>query len=138
MWVTCGKCRLGVCSGDNRMNTWDLIKRQLESKLSADTYQNWVGKTEFSRIQDHTLCVAVPNEETRVWMDNEYSSLVNAMLKDMGIGLSGVVYELSSIAPAARISDGVPKEEIFGGSRTQLNPKYTFDNFVVGSCNQFA
>ena len=56
------------------MNTWDLIKRRLELKLSSDTFQNWVSKTEFSHIQDNKLCVAVPNEETRDWMDGEYSA----------------------------------------------------------------
>src|SRR3954449_12408984 len=77
------------------MNAWDLIKRQLESRLSSDTFQNWVSKTEFSHIQENKLCVVVPNEETRDWMDSEYSGLVNSMLRDMGLGVSGVVYELT-------------------------------------------
>src|SRR5436305_1186074 len=122
------------------MNTWDLIKRRLESKLSSDTFQNWVSKTEFSHIQDNKLCVAVPNEETRDWMDSEYSELVNSMLREMGTGVSTVVYEL---APGANVAADRPAVENIlrddlDAPRTQLNPKFTFDNFVVGSCNQFA
>jgi chromosomal replication initiator protein len=120
------------------MNTWDLIKRQLESKLSGDTYQNWVSKTEFSHIQDNKLCVAVPNEQTRDWMDSEYTNVVGSLLRDMGVGLSGVVYELATAAPAAKISESFLREDTLESPRTQLNPKFTFDNFVVGSCNQFA
>src|SRR5262245_26936856 len=136
MCITCGKFALVVCAGDDRMNTWDLIKRQLESKLSTDSYQNWVSKTEFSHIQDNKLWVSVPNDETRAWMENEYSSLVQSILHEMGIGLSGVVYELS--APNGRGPDRSSKEDIFTAPRTQLNGKYTFETFVVGSCNQSA
>src|SRR6266404_2918466 len=135
MWVTCGKYTLGVCPGDELMNTWDLIKRQLEAKLSTDSYQNWVSGTEFSHIQDKTLFVVVPNEETRVWMDSEYASLVSSILHDMRAGISGVVYELPQ---NGRASESALKDDLFNAPRTQLNPRYTFDNFVVGSCNQFA
>jgi chromosomal replication initiator protein len=118
------------------MNTWDLIKRELESKISADSYQNWVSKTQFSHVEDNKLCVAVPNEETRAWMDAEYSGLVASTLRQLGLNLSGVVYELPSME-SAKPHEG-SKEELFDNPRTQLNPKFTFDNFVVGSCNQFA
>src|SRR5947209_3724406 len=117
------------------MNTWEIIKRQLESRLSTDSYQNWVSKTEFSHIQDDRLCVAVPNEETRVWLDSEYSTLVNSMLREMGIGLSGVVYELLESGTVPR---NLTRDDMFSAPRTQLNPKYTFENFVVGACNEFA
>src|SRR5947208_14981310 len=80
------------------MNAWDLIKRQLESRLSSDSFQKWVSKTEFSHIQGNKLCVVVPNEETRDWMDSEYSSLVNSMLREMGLGIATVVYELTPAA----------------------------------------
>src|SRR5205085_5385242 len=81
---------------------------------------------------------AVPNEETRVWMESEYSGMVNSMLRDMGLGLSSVIYELFSPSQNGKVSDALPKDEIFNSPRTQLNPKFTFNSFVVGSCNQFA
>jgi chromosomal replication initiator protein len=123
------------------MNAWDLIKRQLESRLSSDSFQNWVSKTEFSHIQDSKLCVVVPNQETMDWMDSEYSGLVNSMLRDMGLGVSTVMYELTS--PGAQNGNGknvepLLRDDLLDAPRTQLNPKFTFDNFVVGSCNQFA
>jgi chromosomal replication initiator protein len=125
------------------MNTWDLIKIQLKSTLSTDSYQNWVSDTEFSHIQDNKLCVTVPNEETRAWMATEYSGFVNSVIRELGLGLSSVVYELAA-ARSGKSSNGLgfsnnsPKEDIFDGTRTPLNPRFTFDNFVVGSCNQFA
>jgi chromosomal replication initiator protein len=117
------------------MNTWDLIKKQLATKLSTDSYENWIGNTEFSHIQDDKLCVSVPNEETRVWLDTEYSALVNSMIRQMGLGLSGVVYETGH---NGKPTTELAKDDLFDQSRSQLNPKFTFQNFVVGSCNQFA
>src|SRR4051794_18028157 len=109
------------------MNTWDLIKRQLATKLSADSYENWVGKTEFSHIQDNCLVVLVPSEDTRAWMESEYSNLVNTILRSLAVGLSSVVYELES--KNIDVADGTAREEVFSAPQTQLNPKYTFDNF---------
>src|ERR1700691_4063059 len=102
------------------MNTWDLIKRKLESQLSADSYQNWVGKTEFSHLQDDKLCVTVPNEETRVWLDTEYSTLVNSLIRQMGVGLSGVIYQSGQNGKAP---EAPPKEDLFDQTRGLLNPK---------------
>ena len=127
-----------MCSGESRMNTWDIVKRQLESKLSLDSYQNWVSKTEFSHIQDSRLCVAVPNEETRVWMLSEYSSMVSTILQDMGLGVSSVEYELPVTSINGTARDSYLKDDIFVSPRAQLNPRFTFESFVVGSCNQFA
>ena len=123
------------------MNTWDLIKRQLETKLSPDTFQNWVSKTEFSHIHDSTLCVAVPNEATRDWMDSEYAGLVRTLLKDMGLGISDAVYELHSAGSNGsngRHADAILREDALEAPRTQLNPKFTFENFVVGKPNELA
>src|SRR4029077_7712278 len=121
-----------------QMNTWDLIKIQLKSTLSTDSYQNWVSDTEFSHIQDNKLCVTVPNEETRAWMATEYSGFVNSVIRELGLGLSSVVYELAG-TQSGKSSNGSAfssssKEDIFDSTRTALNPRFTFDNFVVGSC----
>ena len=119
------------------MNTWELIKTQLRSKVSADSYQNWISNTEFSHIQDNKLYVTVPNEATRLWMAAEYAGFLNSLIPALGLGLSGVVYELAG-AQDRRSPNGPAKEDIFDGSRSPLNPRFTFESFVVGSCNQFA
>src|SRR5260370_9960328 len=119
------------------MNTWEMIKTQLKSKVSVDSYQNWISKTEFSHIQDGKLHVAVPNEETRVWMAAEYNGYLNSIIPELGLGLSGVVYDLAD-AQNRRSPDWSSKDEIFDSSRSPLNPRFTFESFVVGSCNQFA
>ena len=121
------------------MNTWDLIKRQLEQRLTPDSYENWVSRTEFSHIDGHWVWVSVPNEATRNWMESEYGDLVGSLLRAVGLGLHGVKYELAADLPSrkpAPVSDGF--KEPIDPLGAQLNPKFTFENFVVGACNQFA
>ncbi len=122
------------------MNAWDEIKIQLESKLSAESFQNWVQHTRFIRIERRVLWVSVPDEETRNWLESEYAGSINSLVR--GAGLTAIAYELSSYtnnrSQSAPGGDAAPREPEFASPVTQLNPKFSFDTFVVGACNQFA
>lgn len=120
------------------MNAWDLIKRQLETRLSAQSYQNWINPTAFSRIDGKTLWVTVPNGETRTWLESEYGEMIGSILPQLNLGVNLVAYELAAVRAAAAREDGIGRESFFDPLNSQLNPKFTFDSFVVGSCNQFA
>ncbi len=117
------------------MNPWDLVKKQLELKLSPESFQNWVSRTTFSHVDRETLIVSVPDEQTKTWMETEYCDEVLALARGLGIG--NVVYQVDGLrgnSEPARVTD--PAD--LAVAATQLNPKFTFDTFVVGACNQFA
>jgi len=122
------------------MNPWDLIKRRLETKLSEDSFHNWVSKTAFNRLDGNVLLVDAPNEQTKRWMQEEYGELVQQTLNLLDLGIDRVVYEVPSIPPPPSnrepepVTPNTPFEPLGG----PLNPKFTFDSFVVGSCNQLA
>jgi chromosomal replication initiator protein len=118
------------------MNPWEQIKKQLELKLSADSFLNWVSRTSFAGLDGETLLVGVPDEETRAWMESEYSAEVRAIAQQLGLRIRDVVYELRVQEPARgpRAADIAELESPV----SQLNAKFTFDSFVVGACNQFA
>ncbi len=122
------------------MNAWDVIREQLQVRLSAESFQNWIQETAFRRIEDNTLRVSVPNQETREWLESEYSQLIKPILRELG--LAGVVYEVAGeetpVGTSLRMQDASPSEVGFETTVTQLNPKFTFGTFVVGACNQFA
>jgi chromosomal replication initiator protein len=124
------------------MNAWDLIKKQLEQTLSKESFENWVHKTEFLGIEHHTLRVAVPNRETKTWMETEYGDLLRTMLREasLGVRIEQVVFELpqSGKPYPSRDAEHSTKEPSLENVGTQLNPKFSFDTFVVGTCNQFA
>src|ERR1017187_7143146 len=87
-----------------------------------------------------TLYVSVPDRETRAWLETEYWSLIAAGIEELGLPLRRVSYETAipraapTMAPAP--VSGPSNEQ--DASSSALNPKFTFDSFVVGACNQFA
>jgi chromosomal replication initiator protein len=117
------------------MNAWDQIKQRISNKISADNYQNWLSKTVFHSSDSAILRVAVPDDVTKEWMQQEYAGEVWTVIRELDLPFRQVVYEIagSLTAPA-----GLDKTEPIFGPSISLNPKFTFDSFVVGSCNQFA
>ncbi|MEX2263050.1 MAG: chromosomal replication initiator protein DnaA [Bryobacteraceae bacterium] len=121
------------------MNAWDEIKNKLNSRLSAESYQNWVARTDYRRIEQKTLWVTVPDDLTRDWLESEYSELIAGFARDLG--LHQVCFELpvgGNSRNHRTEPEKVAQDLEFTPPVTQLNPKFTFENFVVGACNQFA
>ncbi len=85
-------------------------------------------------MEGDTVLVAVPDVETRVWMESEYTEQVHSIIRDCGLKVKTVAYVLRAKAPETRGTDPAEGDSSIG----QLNPKFTFDAFVVGACNQFA
>ncbi len=121
------------------MNIWDQIKAQISTKISSEAFENWLSKTVFLRSQGGTLWVRVPDRVTKDWIEQEYSSEILAVARDLKLSLHQVLFETQD--PMERTGakpGGSDKPEIDFAPLITLNPKYTFDSFVVGSCNQFA
>lgn len=121
------------------MNYWDRIRQYLQNKVSAESYDNWLKAAQFQGVDGATLLVAVPDNETRTWLETEYSSLVRKGIQDLGLPLNAVEYlaqqEHAVKARAATVGESSHEIE---SPVSALNPKFTFASFVVGACNQFA
>lgn len=124
------------------MNAWDQIKSRLSSLLSAESFQNWVAVTRFHDLCEGRLVVAVPNEATREWLEVDYRRDVHRVIQDLSLPVREVVYEVALEPMRSSPVNGGPgplaEPPGFPPATAQLNPKFTFDTFVVGSCNQFA
>ena len=111
------------------MNPWDRIKKELEAKLSPESYQNWISRIDYMGIDGATLVLGVPDESTRKWMETEYASEVLAVARQLRLPIARVDY----LQPPSREAGDYETPPA-----SSLNPKFTFDSFVVGACNQFA
>lgn len=124
------------------MNVWDSVKQKLAGELSAESYQNWVATTGLLRAERNRIWVSVPDEATKEWMEKEYANKVRSALTELNFGVDEISYLVNSIRVeqpmVAQATVGTTREVVFQSPDSQLNPKFTFDNFVVGSCNQFA
>jgi len=123
------------------MNYWDQLRNYLQRKVSAEGFDNWLKGTMQVGQEGDTLYVSVPDRDTRSWLETEYSSLIVSAIQELGLPVRRLCYESAApkaaqaMAAPAPASNAAPEAD---GSASALNPKFTFDSFVVGACNQFA
>ena len=69
-------------------------------------------------------------------MEQEYAEDIRQTIRELNLPVERVIYTASRATAAAPVSHS--QEPVFVSPTSQLNQKFRFDNFVVGSCNQFA
>ena len=129
---------------DEDQTPWDLIKQALERKLSTESFENWIARTQFSRVEGRSIVVNVPDAHTVSFLQEEYSQQIDSLARSTGTGVDRVVFQVGSQNSATSNSTShysgttvnVSPPEI--ESPITLNPRFTFSSFVVGACNQFA
>jgi chromosomal replication initiator protein len=115
-------------------NAWESIKQRLATKVSPKAYEDWVMGTVFERLEGRTLHVAVPDLVTKQWMEQEYGDDVRETIRELDLPVAAVTYA----ARADLNKRPETSDQPFGSSKSELNSKFRFDNYVVGSSNQFA
>ena len=132
----------GPAMTPSELDSWERIKLVLAEKITPQAYQNWVVRTSLEREEDGALRVVVPDEVTKDFLEQEYAREIVSAIEQLNLAAKRVVYVPSVAAhkesgpgPVEPLSTGEP---MFAAAPAQLNPKLRFENFVVGSCNQFA
>ncbi len=124
------------------MNAWQQVLNHLKTKVNSQSYQTWLRPTRLGHVSSDTLVVRVPNREFQEWIQEHYSAQIQEVLDRLQMGFREVrfVFEESSEKKSNENGDQshVQGKLDFDSVEHQLNPKYTFGTFVVGSCNQFA
>jgi chromosomal replication initiator protein len=114
---------------------WSEVSTRLQGALST-TYSIWFSDVTAVGLSDDAFVLGLPNEFMRDQVEEKYRGLIHAithdvMGRDCRIQLAVVSQPESTEAPAAE----PPARKAGEG---QLNPKYSFDLFVIGSSNRFA
>ncbi len=131
-------------------DAWDEIKGWLAVRLSEGAYKNWLSRTALASLQEGELTVRVPDESTEAWIRQQYTSQIHTAIQDLNLPVRRIRYEIESLpamAAAARASSGGDTlsngfahsvEPVFESTASWLNPRLTFQTYVVGSSNQLA
>ena len=126
---------------ETTMNAWQEILGYLKTKVNTQSYQTWLRPTRFSHVNQEELVVRVPNREFQDWIQEHYSSLINEALSQLPCTCArfNMLWRKNG-KEAYGAGDGKAFQAKldFESVDHQLNPRYTFDTFVVGNCNQFA
>jgi len=118
------------------MDTWKRVLSVVEQRVNPQSYNTWFKPTQLIRHEGKALYVRVPNMFFKDWL-SEHTDMVLAAAQDAGVGEVNVVYVTEKTPPSTNDSHNQGRLD-FESVDNILNPKYTFDTFVVGSSNQFA
>lgn len=125
---------------ENVHELWQYILAEMKTKVSKPSYDTWLKETEAKSLTDNVLTVLVPNEFIRNWLEKKYTEMIEALLQQItGTDLS--VSFIINQAEELKVEENAPKIEKDKKQQNQknmLNPKYTFETFVVGATNRFA
>ncbi|MGH9812861.1 MAG: chromosomal replication initiator protein DnaA, partial [Candidatus Acidiferrales bacterium] len=125
------------------MNAWEKILAHLEARISPQTFATWFRPTRLEAVKENLLTVRVPNPVFQKWLATDGAQPVADAQASLELAHFRIEYQPE---PEAVRVNGQPVEATkpqqarldFDSTDYQLNPRYTFDTFVVGSANQFA
>jgi chromosomal replication initiator protein len=120
-------------------NLWNEVAGRLKGALNETTYRTWFAEAAGTELSDDIFVLGVPNDFTREWIEGHFLGLIGAALRDV----TGQERRVAlSVTERLRIDTPAPTEAPrrigVGSGDSGMNPKYTFDLFVIGSSNRFA
>ena len=125
--------------------SWPSIVSELKKSLDKDTFQNWIKPISYESQNDKTLVLAVPTRFLRDWIIKNYAPVIKRVCLDQGSSISKlaiIVKEKNKrIIPGteAIYQDKEDDEDTYYDDiSAPLDPKFTFDNFIVGKPNELA
>jgi len=126
---------------------WDKVLADVELTISKANFGTWFRNTFIAKHDDGIIYVSVPNTFVRDWLANKYHKLILKSLREANNEIRGVDYTITKI-------DATPKPQIIKSPSldlntlglndfyinrdSNLNPKYSLDNFIVGTFNEVA
>lgn len=142
----------------NNEELWQTVLGQIELLLSKANFTTWFKNTAILSRDKNEVIIGVPNGFTKEWLENKYHKFIAKSLEEATGEAKTIKYTISAAAQnnnfakkaerpkTANASAGREKEHesapnevtININPETNLNPRYTFDNFIVGGNNELA
>jgi chromosomal replication initiator protein len=126
---------------------WDTVLSTVEKSISEANYKTWFKDTGIVRRDEGIIYVGAPNRMARDWIAEKYHTIILKTLRELDHGVRNVEYTVAKVtamkklAPEKPVQQGnaaLPIDQLYVDKRDNLNPRYTFESFVVGPFNQLA
>jgi len=125
---------------------WQAVLAQIQLKISPANFATWFKNTEIVSQKDGRVIVSTPNSFVKEWLENKYGKSIFKILYSLDEGIKEVKYEVgkSGLKILKRQFISLPEsgqlefQELEIDRQTNLNPRYTFENFIVGPFNELA
>ena len=137
-------------------NLWETVLDAIKTRIPDESFETWFSPITFQGVDSEEKLVRLraPNQIVKDWVASHYTDLLREAFEAVNLANYSVRWhiadettptktvstpaQISSTAPvasSAAVATAVARKP---SSDPSLNPKYTFESFVVGSCNQFA
>ncbi len=130
---------------------WERALAEIELSISRPSFLTWFQNTSIAEQNNDIIVVNVPNNFVKDWLSNKYHKIIINALRSLSPSVRDVEYAISSQPSASQ--KNIPRYKLFPKNiqeeqlgfdemcidkTANLNPRYTFDNFIVGSFNELA
>jgi chromosomal replication initiator protein len=112
---------------------WTEVSARLRDALNESTFTTWFAEAEPVELSGESFVLAVPNDFTRAWIEDHFLGLIQAAVRETLESELPVRLAVREVDRSQQAEQASPARFAEG-----LNPKYTFDLFVIGSSNRFA
>lgn len=127
----------------NATDLWNKTLQAMEKKISKPSFDTWLKTTRPVSLEGKTLVIEALNDFSRDWLDGNYKELIRETIYELIGEPLDLIFttpgsEKDHFYPRVPREQRIKRENPFEQNHPMLNPKYTFDTFVIGSGNRFA
>ena len=135
-----------VMDRSNPKELWEYILTQVELSISPANFNTWFQDSSIIKIEDNILYIGVPSQFFKDWYLKKFHTLLLKIVRDVSYEIRNIEYLIVKDARRKTPRESkvekqnieLPLNEFYINKSDNLNPRYTFDTFVVGSFNQLA
>ena len=126
---------------------WKNCLIEIEAGVSKANFSTWFKNTCILREETGVVYVGVPNEFVRDWLKNKYHKLITKTIAGAYENMRAVEYIITKIETSKQelpkanevyVNKELPLRDLYINPDDNLNPRYRFDSFIVGSFNELA
>ncbi|TSC80313.1 MAG: chromosomal replication initiator protein DnaA [Parcubacteria group bacterium Gr01-1014_29] len=128
---------------------WQIVLNEVELAVSRANFITWFKNTSINRTAPGVATICVPNGFTKEWLENKYHKLIMRAIRTNCPEIRSVDYVISTLPQPFIVEKQKEPESVFPeeqlefqefsiDTETNLNPRYVFDTFIVGSFNELA
>lgn len=123
---------------------WSSVLSQIELELSRVNYNTWFKNTRIVDYKEGEVVIGVPNEFVKDWLFQKYHKFILRILRTIHEGVRSVVFivvkhdQVKKNGIVSSPHQTLPLSDLYINKDDGLNPRYTFDSFIVGPFNDVA
>ena len=125
---------------------WEYVLTQVELSISPANFNTWFRDSSITKIEDGIVYVGVPSQFFRDWYLKKFNSLLLKIIRTVSYEYRNIEYVIvkddrrkpKEVRRVTRPTVELPLDDFYINKSDNLNPRYTFDTFVVGQFNELA